>query len=343
MNAPKRNLRSAGRFAAAHTDTLLVMLIGVAALVTTSCNSGSTAEAQPLPPPAPATVVNNTRASDPNTGFAFINDFTRVFFINKPIPVINIGRTDKVYRGKLVQARSFMSATVLYQPPLPAIDDANFVGGDDPDPTTNDLVAMRCKPSNPSLIQPRVASWPNIFAMATSDLADLMGYTPADCPTLDLDPSFPVDQRVYCAAQGFADQKNIMVPLALQNAVDTGATIFQFTGTPFLATGSTTGANVLFDLYGVGSGFSGLGYSVEDSFLVSKGGNVPLTAGQALEQSVVTEYLAMNVPLTDANCRCVRVTPYPARDMSLLNWDRVWTAGRLDPNDGHCVVRAKLP
>ncbi len=320
---------------------LLAAFIAAAALGTTPCSPGFTAEAQAAPPPA--TVVDNTRVSDPITGFAINDDFTRVLFTNKPAPVTNIGRTDKVYQGKLVQARAFMSATKLYQPALPAIDDAHFVGSDDPGSSTYDLVAMRCKPSDPSQVQPRMASWPNVFAMATSDLADLMGYTPADCPTPDLDSTYPVDQRVYCASQGFSDQENTQVPLVLQNTVDTGATIFQFTGTPFLPTTSTTGANVLYDLYGIGPAFSGLGYSVEDSYLVSKGGNVPLTAAQALEQSVVTEYMVMNVPLKDANCRCVRVTPYPNRDISLLHWDRLWTKGKLDSTDGHCVVRARLP
>jgi len=305
--------------------------------------SGSTAEAGSWPSPAPATVVDSTRGSDPSTGFAVYNDFTRVIFTNKPAPVTNIGRTDKVYQGKLVQARAFMSATVLYQPPLRAIDDAHFVGSDDPGPSTFDLVAMRCRPSDPSEVQPRMASWPNIFTVATSDLANLMGYTPADCPTPDLDPSYPVDQRVYCASRSFSDPAQTQVPIALQNAVDTGATVFPFTGTPFLATGSTTGANVLYDLYGIGPGFSGLGYSVKNSYLISQGGNVPLTAAQALEQSVVTEYVVMNVPLKDANCRCVRVRPYANRDTSPLNWDRVWSEGKLGRADGECVVRASLP
>lgn len=312
--------------------TLLAMFIAAGAL--------GTARAAP---PAPATVVDNTRSSDPTSGLAVTHDFTRVLFTSKAAPVTNIGRTDKVYQVKLVQARAFMSASVLYQPPLPAIDDAHFVGSDDPNPSSNDLVAMRCKPSDLSQVQPRVASWPNIFVFATSDLADLMGYTPADCPTPDLDSTYPVDQRVYCASRAFSDQKNTAVPLVLQNAVNTGAAIFQFTGTPFLATGSTTGANVLYDLYGIGPAFSGLGYSVEDSYLVSKGGNVPLNAAQALEQSVVTEYLVMNVPLKDANCRCVRVPPYDQRDTRPLHSDRVWSEGKLDPTDGHCAARKSLP
>jgi hypothetical protein len=312
---------------------LLAVVIATIAL-------GTTSEAQADPRRATATTVDNTRVSGPVGGIVLENDFARLIFVKPDAPVTNLGKTKNVYQGKLVNAREFVSATILYQPPLPAIADARFVGGDAF--SDQDLVAMRCRPSNPSELRAMVASWPNVFAEATSDLADLMGYTPSDCPqdNPDLDPRYPVDQRVYCASETFSDQKNLLVPIALQNAVDTGATVFQFTGTPFLPTGSTTGADVLFDLYGIGKGFSGLGYSVKDSFI--QGSNVALTASQSLEQSVVTEYLALNVPLAAANCRCVRVRPYAGRDTSPLNWNHVWSKGRL-ASDGSCVTRARLP
>ncbi len=306
-------------------------------LVAIAVGTRSTAEAQTDPRPATATTVDNTRISGPVGSIVLENDFTRLIFVKPTASVTNLGKTN-TYQGKLIQAREFVSATVLYQPPLPATVDARFVGGDAF--SNQDLVAMRCRPPSPGQLQATVASWPNVFAEATSDLADLMGYTPSDCPTKNLDPSYPVDQRVYCASENFSDEKNVMVPIALQNAVDTGATIFQFTGTAFLPTGSTKGADVLFDLYGIGSGFSGLGYSVADSFI--QGANVALTADQSLEQSVVTEYLALNVPLAAANCRCVRVTPYAGRDTSPLDWNRVWSKGKL-ASDGSCVKRARIP
>ena len=102
-------------------------------------------------------------------------------------------------------------------------------------------------------------------------------------------------------------------------------------------TGSTTGADVLFDLYGIGFGFSGLGFSVKDSFLA--GQSVALTAGQALEQSVVPEYLLDNVTLAEGNCRCIRVKPYANRDQSALNWDAVTAVG----NQSLCTMLTKLP
>jgi hypothetical protein len=292
---------------------------------------------------APALLDNSVRLSDPLTGYVLNNDFTRIFFVKPGTgPVSSIGRTDTTYQGKVVQARTFMSATILYQPNMTAIDGAHFVGADDRNPQTTDLVAMRCRPSDPDQLGAILASWPKLFAAADTDLANLMGYIPSDCDPLP-DASDPVDLRVYCMAHGFSDKPNKTVPISLQAAVDTGSAMFQLTGTPFLPTNSKTGADVLYDLYLVGLGYSGLGYAVRDSYLQSQGGNVPLSAGQALTQSVVAEYLVRNVSLLAGSCRCVRVSPYSNRDQSPLNWNSVWNKGRLNPADGSCVQRDRMP
>ncbi|HVB82859.1 MAG TPA: hypothetical protein VNE82_23280 [Candidatus Binataceae bacterium] len=342
MSPAGKSLIAQARAGARRVATpLAAAFIAAVALGAIVCGS---AEAQSKFPPA--AVTNSVRVSDPSTGFVLNQDFARLFFVPSSVsPITSIGRTDKVYQGKLVQARAFMSATILYQgQPTPSvIDDAHYVGGDDSNPGGNDLVAMRCRPQDPDQLDAVLATWPKVFTAAASDLADLMQYTPADCPTPDLDPSYPVDQRVYCESQSFSDQANKLVPLSLQAAIDAGAAVFQLAGTPFPPTGSTTGANVLYDLYGIGSGFSGLGFSVQDSYRASKGGNVPLTAAQALEQSIVTEYLVRNVSLAAGNCRCVRVKPYDNRDQRALRWNAVWTNGRLDRTDFSCVERNRLP
>ena len=309
-------------------------LLQLGVLVSLLCTGSAHAGLFPTPP---ASLSDSLRQSDPTTGFVLNDDFTRLFFV-KPgtAPVTAIGRVDKTYQGKVVQARAFMSATVLYQPALRAIDDAHFVGGDDPNPATYDLVAMRCRPTNSSQLEPALASWPVLFEAADIDLANLMGYTPSDC-TPSPGPSAPVDLELYCMAHKFKDTPNQTIPIALQAAVNTGVAIFQLNGAPFLPTGSTTGANVLFDLYLVGSGFSGLGYAVKDS------SNVALSAEHALAQSVVAEYLVKNVSLTEGSCRCVRVTPYPKRDQSFLDWNNVWLRGRLNRADGSCAQLPRLP
>ena len=177
-----------------------------------------------------------------------------------------------------------------------------------------------------------LASWPNVFKAIVADLGTT--YTPADCPA---QPTDAVDRQVYCTAVAFSDQPETKVPLALANAITMGALAFELTGAPFPPTGSTTGADVLYDLYGVGYGFSGLGFAVKDSFLA--GHSVALTAGQALEQSVVPEYLLGNVTLAEGDCRCIRVKPYANRDQSPLDWDAVTAVG----NQNLCTTLTKLP
>jgi hypothetical protein len=115
------------------------------------------------------------------------------------------------------------------------------------------------------------------------------------------------------------------------------AVLWQLTGGAFMPTGSTSGANVLYDLYGIGYGFSGLGFSVKGSYL--SGSNVALTSGEALAQSVVPEYLVKNVTLAEGGCRCIRVKPYPGRDEEFMNWNLVFWMGSEDS----CTVLNRVP
>ena len=291
-------------------------------LCSASCGSGdSRAEAGSSPA---ALVTDDTRVSDSDSGFALASDFERVFYPKDTEIVVKLGRDNGVQR------RAFLSATVLYQPPLKVEEVVHYAGGD-PNPT-RDLVAMRCRPADPAKVEPLLATWPNVFKAVLADLGSI--YVPSDCPS---GPADPVDRQVYCTALNFSDQADTKVPLALSNAIAAGAETFTLQGAPFQPTGSKAGADVLYDLYGIGYGFSGLGFSVKNSFLAGK--SVALTAGQALEQSVVSEYLLKNVTLADASCRCIRVKPYSNRDQSPLNWDAVWGVG--EPNQ--CAVLTKLP
>lgn len=304
------------------TAILYCGLLVSVGLTSASCDSGSaTAEAASSPA---AMITDQTRTSDPSTGFVLINDFERIFYPKDTEAVVRIGRDNGVQR------RAFVSATVMYQPPLTVEQIVHYVGGD-PNPG-RDMVAMRCRPPDPSKVEAVLATWPNVFKALVDDLGTT--HTPADCPAL---PTDAVDRQVYCAAATFSDQPETKVPLALANAITMGALVFELTGAAFQPTGSTTGADVLYDLYGVGYGFSGLGFAVKNSIL--GGHSVALTAGQALEQSVVPEYLLGNVTLADGNCRCVRVKPYTNRDQSPLNWDAVTVVG----NQNLCTTLTKLP
>jgi len=271
---------------------------------------------------SPATVADRTRTSDPATGFAAINDFERIIYVSPTTSVTSIGRNNNVMK------RAFMSATIYYEPAMPVQEVVRYVGGD-----TNaayDLVAMRCRPPDPTKTRAILATWPNVFKALVADL----GYTSTACPAAAGDT---VDKQMYCAALSFSDQSNTQVPLTLAAMMNAAVALWQLTGGAFAPTGSTTGANVLYDLYGIGYGFSGLGYSVKDSYL--SGHNASLTSAQALAQSVVPEYLVMNVTLADAGCSCIRVKPHPNRDQGFIEWNRVLELGSEDS----CTVLNRLP
>jgi len=271
---------------------------------------------------SPATVANRTRTSDATTGFASINDFERIIYVAPTTSVTSIGRNNNV------QKRAFMSATTYYEPAMPVQDVVRYVGGDIN--AAYDLVAMRCRPPDRARTQAILATWPNVFKALVADL----GYTSTACPAA---PGDAVDKKVYCAALSFSDQSNTQVPLTLAAMMNAAVALWQLTGGAFPPTGSTTGANVLYDLYGIGYGFSGLGFSVKDSYL--SGHNVSLTSAQALAQSVVPEYLVMNVTLADAGCSCIRVKPYANRDKGFIEWNRVLELGSEDS----CTVLSHLP
>jgi hypothetical protein len=271
---------------------------------------------------SPATVTDDTRSSDAATGLAAINDFERIIYVSPTQSVTSIGRNNNV------QKRAFVSATTFYEPAMPVQDVVRYVGSD-----TNaayDLVAMRCRPLDPTKTQARLATWPNVFKSLVDDLP----YSSTACPAA---PGDTVDKKVYCAALSFSDQSNTQVPLTLAAMMNAGVVLWQITGGAFQPTGSTSGANVLYDLYGVGYAFSGLGFSVKNSYL--SGHNVTLTSAQALAQSVVPEYLVMNVSLADAGCSCIRVKPYSKRDEGFIEWNRVLEVGSEDS----CTVLNHLP
>jgi hypothetical protein len=314
-------------FRLANEEALPILALVIGALLLVAWGSAVNPSMPPVTTVAaaensPATVADRTRTSDAATGFASINDFERIIYVSPTQSVTSIGRNNNV------QKRAFMSATIYYEPAMPVRDVVRYVGSD-----TNsayDLVAMRCRPRDPAKTQARLATWPNVFKALVDDL----GYTSTACPAAAGDT---VDKKVYCAAASFSDQSDTQVPLTLAATVNAAVALWQLTGGAFQPTGSTTGANVLYDLYGIGYGFSGLGFSVKNSYL--SGHNVSLTSAQALAQSVVPEYLVMNVTLADAGCRCIRVKPYSNRDQRFIDWNRVLEVGSEDS----CTVLHHLP
>lgn len=305
----------------ARGGVMMRIVCALGMLVLAAC--GSNSEAQPVAAPAPATITELSRQTDPSTGFAAIGDFERILYVPASVQVTTIGKNNGV------QLRAFVSATVFYQPPLPVQDVFHYVGGEvNPQ---RDLIVMRCQPADPTKLEPILASWPNVLAALATDLGS--EFTPADCPAAATDPA---DRQVYCAALSYTDKPNTTLVTTLAAAVTAGAQVVDITGAPS-PTGSTTGADVLFDLYGIGSGFSGLGFAVNNSFTGGK--PALLNAAQALEQSVVPEYLVDNVSLAAGGCHCIRVPPYPSRDQSPLDMDQVDQLGGL----GSCTTLSEVP
>ena len=255
------------------------------------------------PDPAVAPAVVTDNTRDPGV----YNDFLRVFFAPASVEVSTL--------GKPVALRAFFGATRFYEPPLPLEMVVDY-NGSVPN-VTQDLVAMVCHPRSEGA-DPRYHTWPNLARMITSDLSG-RGYA---CPA----PAGADDSnRAYCDAAAFRDPPAQPVVVAL-------ATMFEFA----LRLQALSGGNWLYDRYGIGPNNTGIG-------LVVRGPVTALTAGEALEQLVVPEYLLKNVSLAEAGCRCLRVAPYIGREQDLLPPDFIRRHGALGA-DGKCTARvSRLP
>ena len=112
------------------------------------------------------------------------------------------------------------------------------------------------------------------------------------------------------------------------------AQTFTYAGTLFDAD-HTALAAWLKSNYGIFPAFSGIGYSVKDSYRLD---TAPMTSQQILVKSVSSEYILKNVSLKEAGCRCISVPPYEGRSNRPLDPAFIWKAG----GDGQCRVVPKL-
>lgn len=231
-------------------------------------------------------VAGSARAGDPalitdhSRDTAYTNDFLRIFYLPQDVIPQYLGGVDAL--------RVFATAVRFFRPPMSLSATALYPG------LVNDnsksLVALRCRPENPSLVEPILASWPNVFAAIAEDFGD----SGLDCPP----PSSPTpENEVYCAAKDFVDTAQPAAPISLEHAMSVGAALFD-PGSPELAA-------ALKKYYGIYPAFSGLGFSVKSS-----GDGHSLTALEALRQSITPEYLLKNVQLGIAGCHCVIVDAY---------------------------------
>jgi hypothetical protein len=277
---------------------------------------GGAARAADLPlsrGPLATTVEQSRDVGDPAA-----NDFLRLVFVPANASVSALGRN---------QTRVFMTATSYFltrpasgmRRPLSLSAVATLTGGHYS--PTSDVAAMRCRLPDPAHTA-IVASWPNVFAAITTD------FVGPPCNPMPANPD--AKNQIYCLAQSFRDRPDPLAVKALAGAIDTGLAMMQVA-----ASNGPSGAGLLAETYGIGKGFSGLGFSVAGSLGAS------LNAEQVLQQSVVTEYLVKRATLREAGCHCIQVPAYAGRDTAPLDPDYIVAKGRLGA-DGLCVRVGRL-
>ncbi len=255
-------------------------------LLNVSCDEGSGSETERE---ATAVVVEKSRDTNET------NDFLRIAFLPRDVVPTQLGRPSAL--------RVFVGASVFYEPPVSLEKTAAFFGIPIGQSEKGlDLVAFRCMPGEPAVLEPSLATWPNVFARLVEDLG--VQFT---CPPGDSSP----ENEILCLAEGFTDTPSEIVTESIANAVVLGASIMT---DPELA-------GVLGNLYGVSSAFGGLGLAVNGS-----SGNA-LTGEEALVRSVVPEYIVKNATLAEAGCFCIRVPPYEGREEAPLDMNFIMKNG----------------
>jgi hypothetical protein len=287
----------------------LLFAIAVAALV--FARAASAQDPAPWRQPVAGTVEQSRDVTDPAA-----NDFIRLIFVPPGASVTSLG----LNRMRVFMApASFLRVAGTESRKLLSVGAVvNFTGG--AYSPTNDLAAMRCHLPDPAAAA-FVATWPNVIAAINVDLG-------GQCNPMPPNPT--AANQVFCLAQAFEDTPDPIAVKPIANAAATGLAMMQVSDTT-----SHTGADVLGSTYGIGLGFSGLGFSVAGSL------NNSLSAAQSLQQSVMTEYLVANATLKAAGCRCIQVPTYAGRDSGPLDPDYITRKGKLGA-DGKCVKIGRL-
>jgi len=278
----------------------LSLACAAVALLASGCAAHRVSAVSAVPPPV--VVADQVRESLPN-------DYLRVSFLSPGTRVTSLSRP-----GAL---RAFATATPLYSPPL-KLEELPYYSGlvnDD----KNVLVAMRCRPPHPETVDALLATWPNVFLAIQRDVP----LNPDACTAQSSDTA----TQAACFAKAFSDSPATAVPTSLAHT-------FSYAGILYDSDHAAL-AKWLQDNYGIFPAFSGMGYSVKDSYSLS---SQPMTSQQILVKSVSSEYILKNASLADAGCRCISVAPYPGRSSDRLDPDFVAQKG----GDGVCKSVERL-
>jgi hypothetical protein len=245
---------------------------------------------------APVVISDSLREAAPG-------DYLRVSFLPAGLAVTTLSRP-----GAL---RAFTTATALYSPPLKLAEmpyHSGLVNNDG-----NVLVALRCRPTHPEAVDAVLATWPNVFLAVQRDVPLRSGACDAASP----DPA----TQIACFAKGFSDVPAKEVPSSLAQTFSYAAKLYDDNHRKL--------AQWLQSNYGIYPAFSGMGYSVKDSYSIDK---QPMSSQEMLVKSVSSEYILKNVTLAEAGCRCISVAPYPGRSNDPVDPNFISQAG----GDGIC-------
>jgi hypothetical protein len=278
-----------------------VLCLTAAALFACGC-AARRAPVAATPATAPVVAAGAVREALPN-------DYLRVSYLPAGVHVTSLS-----HPGAL---RAFATATPLYTPALRLADLPAYSGLINND--QNVLVAMRCRPEHPETVDALLATWPNVFLALKRDVP----LQPGACMSSQSEPA----TQLACYALAYTDPPSTSVSISL-------ASTFQYAGVLF-DDQHTALANWLRNNYGIFPAFSGMGYSVKDSYSLD---TQPMTAQQILVNSISPEYILKNVSLADAGCRCIAVPPYAGRSGDVLDPNFIEQAGGA----GVCTTIQKL-
>ena len=291
--------------AASHTPGIAILIavffvvvVWIIALVASRPQSDARAIASPV-------AVELDNGHDPLA----VMDFFRIAYVPADIHIDNLGKHDAL--------RIFFGPSGYYLPPMPLAQMARYPGltGKSPDK----LLAIRCKPADPSKVQPILATWPNVFQAITADLAS-QGLT---CPPKSGGSAAEAEKdtanKIYCIAQSYKGEPGKNATNVLADSLKAAAELYA----------DPKASDWLIKNYGIYPAFSGLGLSVEDSYTLDQEN---MNAAMVLRDSLTPEYLLKNTTLGEAGCRCIAVPYYPGRSQDVIDPDFVWQKG----GDGSC-------
>ncbi len=256
-------------------------------------------------PPAPVVVSGSVREALPG-------DYLRLIFPSKGTVITQITKLSAP--GAL---RAFTTATALYSPPLKLAQMPYYSGLMDKDKEV--LVAMRCRPSHPEAVDAVLATWPNVFLAVQRDVPLASGACDAKPPDHAA--------QMACFAKAFSDPPADKVPSSLAHTFNYAATLYDADHTAL--------AQWLQKEYGIYPAFSGMGYSVKDSYSIDK---QPMSSQEMLVKSISSEYILKNVTLAEAGCRCIWVEPYAGRSNDPVDPEFISQAG----GEGVCKAVDRL-